>query len=408
MSRLEDRLRAAFRADADTVTPDSVAPYARQPGKRAARRTRLLLPVAAGIAVAAIAAGVWAASPVSPDRALRPGTAPSAQQQTPDQGPIPGSLPMPVIGQQAPRAVASSAAAPGVPPFFVAAEPDNVPHQDDLVVQDTATGKITGILVPPNGTFFPSVAATSGDRTFVTAVMPHDGQPCLDQLYQFQLNSSGQPGPLVPLNVTLPGNFNENDTLAVTPDGRPIAYSTYVCGEGTSEFGVIDLTTRHVRVWSAGEGAAGFASGLTLSADGRLLAFAEQGAPRILTTDASPGPILARSRILSSPGADWVALAGDGSTFYGCTLSISRFKADSSTLTYYRQTVGSAQRQVIASWHNLNNSECMATLDPSGSYLLMQFPSISSDEQPAILDLRTGTMTSIPAPPYYGPLTVAW
>ena len=50
----------------------------------------------------------------------------------------------------------------------------------------------------------------------------------------------------------------------------------------------------------------------------------------------------------------------------------------------------------------------MATLDPAGDYLLVQFPTADDWVRPVILDLRTGRTTSIRAPAYYGPLTVAW
>jgi hypothetical protein len=427
VSTLEDRLRAAFRADADTVSPDSVPDFAGITGIKSspvAGRARLITPVAAAIAIVAIAAGVAGTSSLLHGRAQQPRGAPSSRgQATPRKvaiGPLAtshrltpgaiaaGPLPVPVLGedgQQAPRAVAASASAAGVPRFFVADEPATGPHANQLVVRDTQTGKIVGTLTPPAGKFFGSVAA-AGNRTFVAAVMPTNGQPCVNQLYQFQLNASGQPGPLAALHVAVPGTFNETDTLAVSPDGSTIAYATYLCDQGRGEFGVIDLAARRVRVWSAG---LTFLVGLSLSADGRLLAFAEIGGPgRILRTGAAGGSIIARSQIVSRDSY-WVALAPDGAAFYGCTISPARLPIpQEGNLTYFWQAMGSTQQHVIAKWRNVNSPQCMASLDPSGPYLLVQLPTTNDYVRPVILDLRTGATTSIPAMINYAPLTVAW
>jgi hypothetical protein len=140
-----------------------------------------------------------------------------------------------------------------------------------------------------------------------------------------------------------------------------------------------------------------------------VLAFNEQGGPaRILRTGAAGGSVYARSRILSRDSS-WVGLAGSGSAFYGCTSSPPPAAASQkATLTYFWQAVGSTQRHVISSWSNVRTPQCMANLDPSGPYLLMQFPTANDFVRPAILDLKSGRTTSIPAPAYYGPLTVTW
>jgi hypothetical protein len=402
VSTLEERLRDAFRADADTVRPESVPAFT---GTRraVAGRARLLTPVAAAVAIAAIAAGAAGTSSLLHGRAQHAGPAPSAGHQT-----LAGSAPvLDEHGQQTPRSVAPSAPARGVPRFYVTDEPDSGPHANQLVVRDSQTGKIVGAVAPPSRQAFGAVAATAGDRTFVAAVMPAYLPPCASQLYQFRLSNSGQPGPLVALHVAVPGIFNETDTLAVTPDGRTIAYATYQCGQGQQDYGVIDLATRHVRVWTGSSSA--FPVGLSLSADGRLLAFADLGGPaRILSTAAPAGPIVARSRVLSRHG-DWVALAGDGSAFYGCSITPAHLPLpQKGTLTYFWQAVGHAPQFVIATWRNVSTPQCMASLDPSGRYLLMQFPTARGDVRPVILNLLTGRTTSIQAPAYYGPLTVTW
>jgi hypothetical protein len=118
------------------------------------------------------------------------------------------------------------------------------------------------------GAVFKAVAAPAGDSTFVTAVA--QGNACTSQLYQFQLNRRGQPGPLMPLHITVPGNYSEFGDLAVTPDGRTIAYATYLC-DGAGEVGVINLATGHVGVWTTSGPLQ--PAGLSLSADGSRLSY---------------------------------------------------------------------------------------------------------------------------------------
>jgi hypothetical protein len=405
VSTLEDKLRDAFRANADTVRPESIQAFDGMPARRVAGRTRLFTAAAAAVAVVAITVGVWGTSSLLHGQAHGSGGGnPSSGHRARDRGLATGPLPVPLLGPQAPRAVAASAPAHGVPPFYVTPEPANVPHASDLVIQSSASGKIVGAVVPPRRKFFASVAAV-GDETFVTALIPINGQPCVNTLYQFRLSSSGQPGPLAALHITVPGNFNETNTLAVTPTGRIIAYATYICDTGTEEYGVIDLATRSVRIWT-GPGLDSLPAGLSLSADGRLLAFADVGGPaRILSTGAAGGSILSHSRILSRDSF-WVALAGDGSAFYGCTFS-PRSPSQRARLTYFWQAVGNSQRHVIATWPNVSGPQCMASPDSSGHALLVQFPA-GSDVRPVILNLRSGRTTSIPAPAYYGPATIAW
>jgi hypothetical protein len=420
VSTLEDKLRDAFRADAQTIRPDTIPAITVARGRPAARRARLLIPVAAAMATAAIAAGVWGTSSLLHSRSQSSGaTAPygrGAVSRPVQHNPAPaagGPLPEPVLGQQAPRAVPASTPARGLPRFLVTDEPANVPHADDLLITSTETGKIAGIVRPPRGKFFGSLTATAGDRTFVAAVMPDNAQPCVNQLYQFQVTASGQPGPLVALHIAVPGNFNEPDTLTITPDGRTIAYASYICGRVREEYGVIDLATRRVRIWGTGIIAPavgdGFPAGLSLSADGRLLAFAEVGGPaRILSTGARPGSILDRSRILSGDSY-WVALAGDESAFYGCTMSPPPASAPPhGSLTYFWQTIGgNPGRHVFASWPDVSSPQCLASLDPSGRYLLIQLPVGHGDLRP-VIDLRTGRTTPVPVGAYLGQNTTAW
>ena len=281
-----------------------------------------------------------------------------------------------------------------------------------LTVRDTSTGSLVGrVSAPPGSSGFGTVAATAGDRTFVAAALSSQAGTCTSQLYQFQLNSHGLRGPLTPLNITIPGNFAEINTLAITPNGRTIAYDTFLCGTSEGEIGVISLATRQTRIWTTyGDN---FTWALSLSADGRQLAFgAESGGAWVLSTSAPAGPVSQRDRIVSRT-AGWAALAGDGDTLYSCAVSPHNVPGPRrGTVTYYANSLASGRQQVIASWHGLPYPQCWASLDPSGGYLLVQYPvsvpKASDWVRLVILDIRSAQITGVPAPAFYGPLDVAW
>jgi hypothetical protein len=419
MSNLEDRLRDAFRADAETVRPQTLPDPPARPVRRARKRpgsplARAVAPLAAAAAVTAVAIGVALVTPQLPGHG-HPGPGASASSPSRLRGltgsPVSpeatGPVPSPVLGPAASRGVLTFPAAPGTPRFFVTVS-IALGGADSLVVRDTATGKIVSRIDPPSGTVFKTVAAPADDRTFVTPIASNSG--CTSQLYQFQLNSQGQPGPLVPLHITVPGNYSESGDLAITPDGRTIAYATYLCGRGMSEVGVIKLATRHVTVWTTS--GPQFLAYLSLSADGSLLAYDTLPGARILNTSAPAGPLLERSQIVSRT-ADWAVLAGNGASLYACTISpAGQAGLRQGTLTYGTDSIATGHQQVIARWPGLPDPQCSASLDPSGQYLLVQYPvsvpNASDWVRPAILNLRFGRLTQIAAPAYYGPLDIAW
>ena len=395
MSTLEDRLRDAFRADAETVRPGAIPgppapplrsrPARRGPGRPRSSRARVLIPLAAAAAVVAIVVGIALAAPLLHGRGHRASS--------------PG--------------VPASAPAPGVPRFYVTAYVAPAGGGNYLVVRDTETGKVTGQINPPGNAFFAGLAATAGARTFVTSISPATG--CAAQLYQFRLNDQGVPGPLVPLHITLAESiFQGEGGLAITPDGRTIAYFAR-CTAARAEVGVINLATRQVRVWSVNLDPPSDVRSMTLSADGSLLGYVlfPDGGARILKTSAPAGSLLERSQTVSRT-ALWAALAGDGASLYGCTVSPFNgvILPNAHTLTYYTTSLVSGLQRVIASWSDVTGPQCWASLDTTGHYLLVEFPTTvpgaSGWSRPAILDLRTGRLTDINAPAFYRPFDIAW
>jgi hypothetical protein len=425
MNTLEDRLRDAFRADAATVRPESIPPgppprpARKAPGRPGSRRIRVLIPLAAAAAIIAIVAGLSLAVP------QRGGSLPGPGPSAPPTGQSPaaaGPPPMPTLAANASQGVPTSAPTPGVPRFYVTVYVAPAGGEDYIVVRDTATGKVTGRINPPASAGFAGLSATAGDRTFIMAIQPNSG--CISQLYQFRLNNQGQPGPLVPLHVTLPGIFSETGNLAITPDGRMIGYATYDCN-GAGEVGVINLATRQARVW--GYTGQQTPMGLSLPADGRWLGYTIlspgggrrpggsnlPGGARILQTSAPAGPLFQRSRIVSRTSL-WGALTSDGASMYYCAVSPYHGAAlpNVGKVAYGIMSVAGGPERVIAKWTSVPYPQCWASLDPAGNYLLVQFPTTvpgASDwSRPAILDLRTGKLTDINAPAFYGPFDIAW
>ena len=448
MSTLEDRLRDAFRADADLVRPDSIPaalpprPARNAPGRLGSRRARVLIPLAAAAAVVATVAGLSLAAPQR--GASRPAGGPSGTPSVPaptpsvpgpTPSPPPGPLPKPTLAANASLGVPASRPAPGVPRFYVTVY---LPAGagDDIVVRDIATGQVTGRISSPRGAVFAGLAATAGDRTFITTIQAGSG--CSVQLYQFQLNRRGAPGPMEPLHIALPDPPGQGD-LAITPDGRTIAYESGVCltALDENEVGVINLATRQARVWAVPLTHVGATvewpnMDVSLSADGGLLGYATtfHGAG-VLPTSAPAGSLFARSQPVSGT-VIWAAIAGDGNSLYGCSVPAYRRGRPIpyvGTVSYSRISLTGGGNRVIARWPGVTGPQCFASLDPAGNYLLVQFPTVAHGvdrssrvaqenlrngqpvniwSRPVILNLRTGQLTSINAPAYFGPFDIAW
>jgi hypothetical protein len=423
MSTLEDRLRDAFRADADLVGPDGIPdappprPARKAPGRPGSRRTRALIPLAAAAAVIAIAAGLSLAVPRL-SRSSGPATESSGPTPTtsiaPASGQIrsqAGSAPGPALGPATPREVTGSVPLPGVPRYYVTIDQALNNHPPvSLGVRDTATGKLVGQVNSPPGASFEAIAAPAGDSTFVTAVESSSG--CSSQLDQFQVNDQGQPGPLVPLHIAVPGSYPEFGDLAITPDGRTIAFSTYHCGGPDGELGVIDLATRRVAVWPY-SGATLNPAGLSLSANGGLLVYDTMPGARILSTSAPAGSLSERSRPVSRT-AGWAGLSASGDSLYSCAISPSSVPPPRiGTVTSDTSSLATGDQQVVARWRNVSFPQCWATLDSSGGYLLVQYQESwprADWVRAAVIDIRSGRSTNIrfPASVFYSPFDVAW
>ena len=310
MNTLEDRVRAAARAAADTVPADSVPalwlPSASPAGSR--RRSwlrspwaRRLGPLGAALAVVAVAVAM-----VLVGRAVRePVPAPEAGLGPP--GPVTAGPP-----------VSSYVASGQVPRYYVAIESHGNPNFNPsyAVVRATVTGAALAT-IPASVTHGTVVALTAAadDRTFILdeqVFVATDGnanqffEP--RTFYLVRLDASGRPGTPTRLPMTVPGGEMMTG-LALSPDGSKLAIAVEPDNvkddPNLQQILVYTLATGAVRTWS-GDGTIGFgpddARSLSWAGDERTLAFFWAASPgiqtsvRLLDVETGGGSLLADSR----------------------------------------------------------------------------------------------------------------
>lgn len=438
VSNVEDRLREAYRAAAQTIAPDGIralhepvtviAPgragrAARQEfrGWRRAARGRVLLPLAAAAAIVAIVAGI---------PALRSGVLPGASHPAgatpgtgaPARGAPAATKPSPTrppAGTKAAhrKGVPRLAVPVGAPPFFLTT--DGGPGTT-LYVYRTATAQVVAqVTVPRPGDNFDAAAAvsdmwagpaaTSATSGYVVAV--GHAFTCGTRLYSLRLRPDGQPAGYTPLAVpTLPEDVI---SLAVTPGGRSLAYAGDYCtdpGGGQGDIGYVNLATRAISRWTAPKQED--IGSLTLSADGGEIGFVVEPtklfAPEagLLATDAASGTLAQRAQVLVSARQlrpaetvpEGAVFAPDGRTMYVCGAGVQFGSTPAPTTPDPLVTV--VDGTLTHTTHLAAAGPCGLSLDPSGRYLLAQTSGWYGSGGPGVqlIDLTTGRSTTLPVP----------
>ncbi len=332
MNTIEDRIRAAARAAADTVPPDSVPPL-RLPAGRARRRSRAsgllwthspwarrLAPVTAAVAVVAVVVAAVVVSKTTHETAGAAGGGGTSG---------PGKV---LAGPP----ISSYVASGQVPPYYVAITSHGNPvlNPSYAAVVATVSGKTLATIQPSvaHGTVV-AVTAAADDRTFVldeqrwtTSAVDQDYGA--RTFYEFRLGSSGQPGPLTRLAMSVP-NGEMLTGLALSPDGSKLAMALQPETNKQADLTLVKaytLATGAVRTWT-GNGTIGFgpddALSLSWTSDERTLAFDWSGTGtgpgipggngvRLLHLDARGSDLLADSRWPVSFG-DPAPIAGTAS-----------------------------------------------------------------------------------------------
>jgi hypothetical protein len=283
---IEDRVRAAARAAADTVTPDSVRPLRLAPEHpfraRAGSRSlasvwgRWLAPAAAAAAVVAVAVAMVLVGQTA-HHSPRGSAAPFSEPP----GPVRAGPP-----------IASYVASGRVPRYYVSIESHGNPNFNPsyAVVRATATGAAIETYEPASGKTVTAVTADAHDRTFVL-----DEQPWVNPdsnanqsfeprtFYLLSLDASGHIRALNPVPVSVPGGQLMTG-FALSPDGRRLAIAVQPDNNNRepnlTEVTVITLASGATRTWTA-NGTIGFgpddARSLSWAADERTLAFDWEG-----------------------------------------------------------------------------------------------------------------------------------
>jgi hypothetical protein len=288
----------------------------------------------------------------------------------------------------APRAGARAAA----PRFFADLVLGELGGQSQLQVRESATGRL---VAQDRSVLATGLAALADGRTFVIAEPV--GQSCATRLYQVRLNGRGQPGALSPLPVpVLPGELY---SLTASGNGHVLGYAISGCSKGDPGYiGVVHVpsgrTTRwgNVELGGVSPGNVGLNGELSLSANGRLLAFpafrlsanstiTAQGV-RVLPVDAPPGTVTQRSRILRGnpyppfrPLLASAVLSFGGRTLYTCTIlrqarHAVRLAADRSSTGRRRRALA---RLTVTGMPLAAAGYCPMALDGLGRHLLVPY-----------------------------------
>lgn len=343
MNTLEDRLRAAARAAADTVPPHS-APPLRLRGQPAGRRSKPgrlrrlggcpavrshpRQPRSAGFpgrrqrgawprALAALAAAAAVITIVTVSLALGSG---AAGRQPGRRGTVTGAAAH--QARRPARTATSEAALASVPPYYITVFPGVMATtaSQHAVIRATATGKVVAtVAVPSPYNTFGWVTAADDDRTFVVTAQRwvQGTSPAAERLNASALTKffllrfdpgthaahlSALPVPADPGSIWVDG-------IALSPDGTKLAVAADRQGaRGRPTIQLFDLATGSAKewVWPA-NGWIGnnkpTGQPLSWAADGRTLAFQlipRQGtiAVRLLDT-ATPGGSLQSSSKLA-------------------------------------------------------------------------------------------------------------
>jgi hypothetical protein len=327
MNTIEDRLRAAAQAAADTVADGSAPPLRLpQPGRRSGLRSwgnrpPWTVPLAAAAAViVVVAASILAARAVVPGQTV-PGAGP----------PLAAPLPLTADGLPAyflaiPSGDQQAGAEPGNQNEGVGPIPRRLSSHETLRVVATDTGKTVATATLPG--YVTEIAASRG--AFFAAVVRGDAAT----FFEIRLNDDRTAATVTELPIqpdTAPLEF-----MAASPNGGKLAYSTLVMHGAAGDVQnlvVASTTNGSEREWlTPAQDAQGSMGLMTFLADGRTLAFAWTGPSetssssslRLLDT-AAPGDDLMAGRavlpLVNAAGAfDGYTLSANGKVVVGITV----------------------------------------------------------------------------------------
>jgi len=393
VSRLEDRLRDAYRGEVAAVTPESItslgeaiANQARGPARRgpahrpgrARRWSRWLAPLAAAAAVAAIAITATMVVPRGP-------------------------------GQSQPRT-----SPPAAPRFLI----EESTGAFSLPVRNAATGALAAKVTVPHGHL------GKDNRTYITGVTTSNGRDylvatyatsCRSWIYQFSLDAAGRPSAVTPFRP-LPTVRSYLSALTISGNGQMIGYITSPCQGANPHpnyFAATSIRTGHTTRWNAPPDTS--LDIVSLTADGKQLCYNVRGPAsvvRVIPTDAAPGRAADIGRtVAEAPSGHWIsfaAISADGSEVY-----FSTFTKPGATpgrpMTGQIDVVNPATGQSRLVYQAAGDPDLIAS-DRTVKHLLLQIRGKDAQRIARLirLDLTTGKAADLPAGKFGLPAVLYW
>lgn len=308
-------------------------------------------------------------------------------------------------GRRAPAAGAGG----GTPAFLVAL---NWATHPSMVVVNARTGaRGAAIRLPFPATALTGVATGDG-RTFVAAART---AACRTSLYRFGVSAQGRPTALTAFG-SVPGVIATPWDMALTRDGRTIAYDAMACGQAPGRrsldqprngyLAVVNAVTGQARHWTftvgTGRGAQALhgTGDVSLSADGRVVAFADW----VLRTDAAPGSLVRRGRVVArnrdlgrSTILGGLEIARDGKTVYFGTFRIRHNKPAGGNWQLRAFDVASGRTRLVRSLPGSQGTPAAVASDPTGRFLMIEYATHPGQNRLARLDVATGRLTPLDA-----------
>ena len=399
MSRLEERLRDTYGAQALTVTPESIRrlgaaieAQAQQPARsgrsrpprRPGRWVRWLAPLAAAAAVAVIVVVAAVTVPRGPG--------PSRSGATGTAGP-----------------------AVGAPTFLI----DDASGMSPLQVRNATTGALVAEIALPrqypggNSRTFIGGVATGNGRDYLVAEYAN---PCRSWLYQFSLDSAGHASAVTPF-APLPTVRSELYDLTVSANGQMVGFTTTACQGAKAQpnyVGVTNIATGHTTRWTTPS--RNSVDAVSLTADGKQLCYSLQlgsSVARVIPTSAAPGIAADVGRtVVRAPAGRWVALSqisADGSEVYYSDYTEAAIGNHKPMTGQIRAMDLATGRSRLIYTPKGGGGPGVMAFDSSARYLLMQvFEDAQHPARLVRLDLVTGQVAYLPSRRFALPALLYW
>lgn len=296
---------------------------------------------------------------------------------------------------QARAAAGHVAAAPALPPFTL------IGNGGTLEVLRTGTHVKTGSLkVPSAGLEFGGIASDGTASGFLVAVQTPGAPSCDAWFYRTTLSAAGKPSPLKLLR-SVHGRLPTS--MAASPGGSTITYSTVNCAPAAPVGSITAITKTGTRSWTYSLLTQDYPPTLSVSASGWLAfpQFIDGGnaeAGLMLNTVTKSGTVTGASKVVLRTGSpDAIVISPDGKTLYAHTSTGTKNQVAS-----YSASTGKLIK-VMRTWTNTDpRMHCYLSADATGKYLLVDIvtpsasPTVASNTLVGY-NLSTGAATTLPS-----------